>query len=191
MGEEADMNNGMFASTPDFVEKKDQWMNMKDHDDHIIIYDDDDDGITSSSSSSFIGDEYSRTCSSSSSLDMVDDAASSSSSSTIDGPLFHLSELMAQLPIKRGLSKYFQGKSQTFTSLSSVNTIEELAKKETPFYRKKLKACKSHKLYTPPRATIGKKLWRNHGLSSSCPGRNVRSSFLSGRPPIIPIPKKF
>ncbi|PPR98137.1 hypothetical protein GOBAR_AA22528 [Gossypium barbadense] len=85
---------------------------------------------------------------------MVDDASSSSSSSTIDGPLFHLSELMAQLPIKRGLSKYFQGKSQTFTSLSSVNTVEELAKKETPFYRKKLKACKSHKLYTPPRATI-------------------------------------
>ncbi|TYI64560.1 hypothetical protein E1A91_D09G097100v1 [Gossypium mustelinum] len=190
MGEEADMNNGMFASTPDFVEKKDQWMNMKDHDDHIIIYDDDDDdGVTSSPSSSFIGDEYSRTCSSSSSLDMADDA--SSSSSTIDGPLFHLSELMAQLPIKRGLSKYFQGKSQTFTSLSNVNTIEELAKKETPFYRKKLKACKSHKLCTPPRATIGKKLWRNHGLSSSCPGRKVRSSFLGGRPPLIPIPKKF
>ncbi|KAH1091022.1 hypothetical protein J1N35_018279 [Gossypium stocksii] len=191
MGEEADMNNGMFASTPDFVEKKDQWMNMKDHDDHIIIYDDDDDGITSSSSSSsFIGDEYSRTCSSSS-LDMADDASSSSSSSAIDGPLFHLSELMAELPIKRGLSKYFQGKSQTFTSLSKVNTIEELAKKETPFYRKKLKASKSHKLYTPPRATIGKKLWRNHGISSSCPGRNVRSSFLSGRPPLIPIPKKI
>lgn len=84
MGEEADMNNGRFASAPDFVEKKEQWKNMKDHDDHIIIYDDDDDGITSSSSS----------------LDTLDDASSSSSSSTIDGPLFHLSELMAQLPIK-------------------------------------------------------------------------------------------
>ena len=96
---------------------------------------------------------------------------------------------------RRGLSKYFQGKSQSFTSLSSVKSIEELVKKETP-YRKKMKSCRSygggldtHKLYTLPRATISKKVSRNSMSSLSFPGR--RSSFLSGRHPLIPVQKNF
>ncbi|XP_007024332.2 PREDICTED: uncharacterized protein LOC18596034 [Theobroma cacao] len=190
---------GMFQA-PGFVEKKDKhdekhgdhcWMNVEDDDD-----DDDDDVITTTSESSL--GEYSRTSqgSTSCSSDLVDDASSSTSnSSTIcNGPLYEMSELMAQLPIKRGLSKYFQGKSQSFTSLSSVKSLEDLAKKETP-YRKKMKACKSygggldtHKFYPLPRATISKKVSRN-SLSLSFPGR--RSSFLSGRPPPIPVQKNF
>ncbi|GKC74128.1 hypothetical protein Tco_1120011 [Tanacetum coccineum] len=58
------------------------------------------------------------------SSEMVDDATSSH-----DGPLYELSELMAQLPIKRGLSKYYQGKSESFGSLANLNNIEDLAKK--------------------------------------------------------------
>ncbi|GKC82523.1 hypothetical protein Tco_1138240, partial [Tanacetum coccineum] len=53
------------------------------------------------------------------SSEMVDDATSSH-----DGPLYELSELMAQLPIKRGLSKYYQGKSESFGSLANLNNIE-------------------------------------------------------------------
>ncbi|XVF24889.1 hypothetical protein REPUB_Repub13aG0166500 [Reevesia pubescens] len=186
---------------PGFVEKKDK--HDENHGDHcwnINMEDVDniDDKTTTSESS--LG-EYSRTNSqgsTSSSSDMVDDASSStsnSSSTNSNGPLYELSELMAQLPIKRGLSQYFQGKSQSFTSLSSVKTIEELAKKETP-YRKKMKACKSygggfdaHKLYTLPRATISKKVSRNSLSSLTSLGR--RSSFLSGRPPLIPVQKNF
>ncbi|KAL4571869.1 hypothetical protein LXL04_018636 [Taraxacum kok-saghyz] len=67
--------------------------------------------------------------SSSSSELMMDDASSSSSSSSSCGPLFELSELMAQLPIKRGISKFYQGKSESFASLTSVQSIEDLAKK--------------------------------------------------------------
>ncbi|KAL7586957.1 protein OXIDATIVE STRESS 3 [Lactuca sativa] len=66
---------------------------------------------------------------SSSSSEMIDDASSSSSSSSSCGPLFELSELMAQLPIKRGISKFYQGKSESFASLTSVQSIEDLAKK--------------------------------------------------------------
>ncbi|CAL9777594.1 unnamed protein product [Musa acuminata subsp. burmannicoides] len=60
-----------------------------------------------------------------------------------NGPLYELSSLMEQLPIKRGLSKYYQGKSQSYTSLSVVSSIEDLPKKETPC-RRKIKPCKSY-----------------------------------------------
>ncbi|XP_060213906.1 protein OXIDATIVE STRESS 3-like [Lycium barbarum] len=51
-----------------------------------------------------------------------DDASSSY------GPLYELSELMAQLPIRRGLSKYYQGKSESFGCLGSVKSLEDLTK---------------------------------------------------------------
>lgn len=66
---------------------------------------------------------------SSSSSETIEDASSSSSSSSSYGPLFELSELMAELPIKRGISKFYQGKSESFASLTSVKSIEDLAKK--------------------------------------------------------------
>ncbi|GMQ06299.1 hypothetical protein CsSME_00050938 [Camellia sinensis var. sinensis] len=40
----------------------------------------------------------------------------------------------------RGLSKYFQGKSQTFGSLASVKSLEDLAKKGKRPYRRKVKS---------------------------------------------------
>ncbi|KAI3447051.1 hypothetical protein Pfo_003716 [Paulownia fortunei] len=104
--------------------------------------------------------------SSSLSEDLTDDASSSSTSSKTNsspssGPLCELAELMAQLPIKRGLSKYYHGKSQTFASLASVSSVEDLAKKETS-YSKRMKSCKSyggnlnqHKF--GPKATIAKR----------------------------------
>ena len=95
---------GMFQA-PGFVEKMDKhdhkhgdhhWMNMEDDDINI------DDDVTTTSESSL--GEYSRTSQgSTSSSDLVDDASSStsnSSSTNCNGPLYELSELMAQLPIK-------------------------------------------------------------------------------------------
>jgi len=60
-----------------------------------------------------------------------------------NGALGDMSSLVQQLPFKRGLSKHFQGKSQSFTSLSNVLYVEDLAKPENP-YNKKLKSCKSY-----------------------------------------------
>ncbi|KAK1565247.1 hypothetical protein Q3G72_022418 [Acer saccharum] len=67
--------------------------------DHSISMEDD--SINSPSSS---------LCSSSSDFVEEDDASSSTSStsSSSNGPLYELSTLMAQLPIKRGLSKFYQ-----------------------------------------------------------------------------------
>lgn len=92
--------------------------------------DDDDDEASSNSVGS----------SSSSSLD--------SSSSSSNGPLFQMSSLISQLPFKRGLSKHFEGKSQSFTSLSNVKSLEDLIKPERAFNKKRqqqqLKSSKSY-----------------------------------------------
>ncbi|CAN4086883.1 unnamed protein product [Withania somnifera] len=128
-----------------------------------------------------------------SSLDTTDDASSSPSSCSpnSDGALYDLSSLMSQLPVKRGLSKFYQGKSQSFTSLSRVTSLEDLAKKESP-YRRKLKSCKSYgagldsyKSYTLPKATILKKASRNSSFTASF--TNGKASFVSrSRPSLIP-----
>ncbi|KAH9714052.1 hypothetical protein KPL71_020545 [Citrus sinensis] len=138
------------------------------------------------SSSSSLEDSSATNGSSTSSSDLVDDASSTNSSSASsnsnNGPLFELSELMAQLPIKRGLSKYYQGKSQSFTSLSRAMSIEDLAKKETP-YRKKMKSCRSYGGGLDIKATISKK---NSSSRASCNspelpyqmyGANLRKAF--------------
>lgn len=69
---------------------------------------------------------------------------------------------------RRGLSKHYQGKSQSFTSLASVKSIEDLPKKVIPFYGRagRMKSCKSYgwglngqinkKLHSP-KASISKK----------------------------------
>ncbi|KAJ7958841.1 Oxidative stress 3 [Quillaja saponaria] len=54
---------------------------------------------------------------------------------------------------RKGLSMYYQGKSRTFTTLSDVRCIEDLAKREIP-YRKRGRANKSPQ---SPKAIISKK----------------------------------
>ncbi|XP_021660958.2 protein OXIDATIVE STRESS 3 [Hevea brasiliensis] len=190
-GEERMLQAPVLASAP----QQEGRHNAK-HEDQWLIVEGDDDNIFNASSLDNSSTSNGSTCSS----DMVDDASSPtstlpSSSNSNNGPLFEFSELMAHLPIKRGLSKYYQGKSQSFTSLSRVTSIEDLPKKETPYMRK-IKASKSygngldaHKPYTLPKAIISKKVSR--GLSSlSFPAR--RGSLLnSSRPPPAPVQKKF
>ncbi|KZV34678.1 hypothetical protein F511_21793 [Dorcoceras hygrometricum] len=97
----------------------------------------------------------------SSSCDTTDDASSSNSSRSTS---YDFSELMAQLPVKKGLSKFYEGKSESFTSLSRVTSVEDMAKKTATPYTRKLKASKScatglnlYKPYTLFRPTISKK----------------------------------
>ncbi|PSS07389.1 B3 domain-containing protein [Actinidia chinensis var. chinensis] len=117
-----------------------------------------------------------------------DDAPSPSTSCSSSlcsmGSLYDLSELMAQLPIKRGLSKFYQGKSQSFTSLSRVASIQDLPKKQTPISTSRLKKMKesksyaeglnTYKLHTLPNPVISKK---SSLSTTSFPTR--RGSFVS------------
>nr|XP_043622260.1 suppressor protein SRP40-like [Erigeron canadensis] len=131
-----------------------QWVLIEPKDESVCKYDlvdsDLDDSFESSSSSS--------------SSDTIDDVSSSSSSSSStslssssNSPLFKLSELMAQLPIKKGLSRFYHGKSESFASLNDVENIEDLAKKRNYFCRSRSR--KSHvdgQKRLSPKATIAK-----------------------------------
>ncbi|KAE8735403.1 Arginyl-tRNA synthetase, class Ic isoform 1 [Hibiscus syriacus] len=134
-------------------------------------------------SSSSLGENSSKNCSSStSSSDFVDDASSSSSS---NGPLYELSDLMAQLPIRRGLSKHYQGKSQSFTTLARVMSIDDLPKKVLN-NRGKMKSCKRYgwgldgqrnKSFSPKAAT-SKKGCSNRGCFMSSLDKRISSDLV-------------
>ncbi|XP_042410417.1 uncharacterized protein LOC121999849 [Zingiber officinale] len=106
---------------------------------------------------------------------------STSSTSTL-GPLFELSAtLMAELPVRRGLSKHFQGKSQSFTSLSEARCIEDLAKKEAPTCgKRRIKAWKSYGGFvsSPCSRTITKKSSRCSSRSLLCRSKPSASKNL-------------
>ncbi|CAL5069586.1 unnamed protein product [Urochloa decumbens] len=70
-----------------------------------------------------IGCASSSSTSSSDEVELADDASSSGSTGH-----FEMASLMTQLPIKRGLSKFFDGKSQSFASLAAVAGLEDLPK---------------------------------------------------------------
>ncbi|KAH9293944.1 hypothetical protein KI387_040853 [Taxus chinensis] len=53
------------------------------------------------------------------------------------GPLYHMNTLADTLPCKRGLSSFYDGKSQSFSCLADVKCGEDLAKPEDSYYRKK------------------------------------------------------
>ncbi|KAL8137026.1 hypothetical protein V2J09_003027 [Rumex salicifolius] len=137
--------------------------------------------------------------SSSTITDLQEDDASSPSpilspSSSMDGPLYELSELKTHLPIKRGLSKYYAGKSQSFTSLANVKAVEDLPKKENPF-NVKMKNCRSYadgldgqpqqymKRFCTPKHSISKRNSSSSSFLSSMAGGNDLLSNCN-RPPI-------
>ncbi|GMH03347.1 hypothetical protein Nepgr_005186 [Nepenthes gracilis] len=101
---------------------------------------------------------------------------------------------MAQLPIKRGLSKYYGGKSESFTSLASVERIEDLPKRENRCRKKKMKLCDSydggfdgHK-FQSPKATINRK---SSSRGSALPTMARNDLIHSCRPPHLPVFKHF
>lgn len=153
-----------------------QWVFMEGENDNIS----DSDSLQSAGSNeeeeevSSRNSEASSSPSSSFSSDLVEDALSPSPSPSPSSyePLYELSELMNQLPIKRGLSKFYQGKSQSFTSLAKVSSLEDLAKKVrvSPYNNQRMKSCKSYAGFDGhkfgPKATITKKSSRPSFLSS-------------------------
>ncbi|KAK8974816.1 hypothetical protein V6N11_066363 [Hibiscus sabdariffa] len=153
---------------------------------NLMIMQGDDDSIPVESS---LGENSSEnSISSVSSSDLVDDASSASSSSSSNGPLYELSDLMAQLPIRRGLSKHYQGKSQSFTSLARVMSIEDLPKKVVnPLNnRAMMKSCKSYgwgldgqrnKSYSP-KATISKKGCSSRSFFMSSLGKRSSNNLV-------------
>ncbi|KAJ7973768.1 Oxidative stress 3 [Quillaja saponaria] len=165
------------------IDFKEVDVNGGGHENCLVMEDGGDSDMYVSRESSLEEDSI-NSVSSSSSSDLVEDASSSSSSSlNSNGPLFELSELMANLPINRGLSKFYQGKAQSFTSLARVKSIEDFPKKVVP-YRKKLKSCKSYggldvyKSAYNPKATISKNKASSRGSNFVYLLGNKRGSLI-------------
>ncbi|CAM6048250.1 unnamed protein product [Sphagnum compactum] len=93
----------------------------------------------SSSSSSICDGREQSSCSS----DDQEIAAASGDSmqeaqSAYRGPLHQMSALESSLPIKRpGLSKFFGGKSRSFSSLADVSSVSDLAKPNNPYAKRR------------------------------------------------------
>ncbi|XP_076954967.1 uncharacterized protein LOC143629623 [Bidens hawaiensis] len=140
----------------------------------IMGYDEEDDSYSSDVSSVVSSDNES------------DDEFDQTNSSSKDNNhvLGNMSDLLQQLPPKKGLSKHFQGKSQSFTSLSKVTCLEDLAKPENP-YNMRMKSCKSYvalsRVLPPPtRSASSSKLFTKSTSRSTC------SSLSNSRPPTHP-----
>lgn len=121
---------------------------------------------------------------SSAASDDIDDSFSSTSS---DGPLYEMDSLRANLPFKRGLSKFFAGKSQSFTSLSDVKCLNDLAKPENPYKKMKsshsyggLLNCQSY----PPQHSSRCSAKKPHKGNSTSPNKG---SLIPNRPPVTPL----
>ncbi|VAI89840.1 uncharacterized protein LOC119337788 [Triticum dicoccoides] len=109
------------------------------------------------------------------------------------GPLYELSPLLAHLPVRTGLSKYYKGKSQSFTSLSDVKCLQDLAKKTTAHTgRKASRSSISLHVQGPHSKTIGKKT-PPRGSSGRLPSRAWSRGLphRSGKPPAYQSKKEL
>ncbi|CAL0324019.1 unnamed protein product [Lupinus luteus] len=145
---------------------------------------------------SFSENSMNSMCSSSSEFTDLEETSSvsTSPSSHSNGPLYELSELMNHLPIKRGLSMFYQGKAQSFTSLARVESVEDLPKKCTS-QRERMKSCKSyggglnssHMISLTPKAKISKASRGSNFVSVL----SKRGNFIGGSRLSIALNKNF
>ncbi|AED92959.1 hypothetical protein AtNW77_Chr5g0105791 [Arabidopsis thaliana] len=109
-----------------------------------------------------------------SSEDGGDDAGENEVESPYKGPLEMMESLEQVLPVRKGISKYYSGKSKSFTNLTaeaasaltSSSSMKDLAKPENPYSRRRRNLL-CHQIWennkTTPRGGISKK----HVMSSS------------------------
>ncbi|XP_050234695.1 protein OXIDATIVE STRESS 3-like [Mercurialis annua] len=64
--------------------------------------------------------------------------------------IFDMEMLRNNLPKKRGLSRYYSGKSRSFTCMADVHCLEDLKKKENPDAKKRKKYSDKKDFLVPP-----------------------------------------
>ncbi|KAF8715748.1 hypothetical protein HU200_026694 [Digitaria exilis] len=89
--------------------------------------------------------------------------------------IYDMTSMMSQLPAKKGLSRYYEGKSQSFACMSEVRCLEDLRKKDNP-YKKKIKSCKSY-------VALGG-MPKKPSSTSSCANMNLVAASGFRTPPI-------
>ncbi|MED6192978.1 hypothetical protein PIB30_014966 [Stylosanthes scabra] len=165
---------------------------------------DEESDASSSSSSSSIGRN-----SGSSEEDSSDreDSGETEVQSSFKGPLDTMNDLEDDLPLKKGISKFYSGKSKSFTSLAdavSVTSVQEIVKPEDPYAKKRKNLLARNLLIERSRSSdnFGGMLKRKSNirrgpscltLSSSEEGNSSTSTSISPPcplPPLHPLAKK-
>ena len=77
---------------------------------------------------------------------------------------------------RKGLSRYYEGKSQSFACMSEVRCLEDLRKKDNP-YKQKIKSCKSY-------VALGGMMAEKQPASSSCANLDLVAANGFRTPPI-------
>jgi len=83
---------------------------------------------------------------------------------------------------RRGLSKYYQGKAESFTSLEKVRRLEDLVKPENP-YNKKFKSCRS---YGGVMGESEREKCTTTSSSAIISKQGSEKNFMVRNPPILP-----
>ncbi|EMS48743.1 hypothetical protein TRIUR3_08075 [Triticum urartu] len=107
--------------------------------------------------------------------------------------VYDLSSMKAELSAKKGLSKYYDGKSQSFACMSEVRCLEDLPKK-SPY--KKIKPCRSNidldgnetACPVPAPNTSSKGIAKQSSCANLMMARTSSANMLY-RPPAIPVNK--
>lgn len=154
--------------------------------------DDEDDDRDSSSSSSSIGNN------SDASGGGGGDSDDEEVQSLFKGSLNNLCDLENALPIKRGISTFYAGKSKSYTSLAdavSAPSIQDIVKPEDAYNRKRKNMLAHTVLLDKSRdfaskSGISKRLNNNHGSNVVGESSNLSSSPSGSLPPLPARPKK-
>ncbi|XP_015572921.1 protein OXIDATIVE STRESS 3 LIKE 2-like [Ricinus communis] len=119
--------------------------------------------------------------------------------SSIRGPLHSMGALEEVLPIKKGISKFYNGKSKSFTSLadaSSASSVKDFVKPENPYTRKRKNLLARNIICDdnfPPKDN-GSCVSKRPATSMNCPksknkrieSQSMSSSSSSHLPPLHP-----
>ncbi|KAF8047729.1 hypothetical protein N665_2852s0004, partial [Sinapis alba] len=141
------------------------------------VFDISGDNLYQSSSESFSSPSSSSAAASSSigrNSDDDDDEEENEAESPYKGPLDLMESLEEVLPVRKGISSYYNGKSKSFTNLTeaataltSSSSMKDLAKPENPYSRRRRNLL-CHQIWennkSSPRGGISKK---QHVISSS------------------------
>ncbi|KAJ7955984.1 Damaged dna-binding 2, putative isoform 1 [Quillaja saponaria] len=141
-----------------------------------------------------------------------EDSGDSEVQSSLKGPLDTMDALEDVLPVKRGISKFCNGKSKSFTSLadiSSLTSVEDIVKPDNPYTRKR-KNLLAHNTFSDvdwncslknnigvgiskrpanfsqDRFSYGVTLSSSGSLTNSEEGNSLSTSPSSGLPPLHP-----
>nr|GEU43509.1 hypothetical protein [Tanacetum cinerariifolium] len=161
--------------------------------------DDDDDGDDDdrdSSSSSSIGNNSDA---SDGGGDSDDDVSGGELQSLFKGSLNNLADLENALPLKRGISTFYAGKSKSYTSLAdavSAPSIQDIVKPEDAYNRKR-KNILAHTVLLdksrnfPSKSGISKRINNNQGSSAVGESSSLSSSPSGNLPPLPARPKRL